>query len=252
MDLHYREFGSGPALLLLHGLTLDHRMWADHVPVLASRYRVITPDLPGHGRSEGATEPWCDLIARLLDHLGLEAAALCGLSLGGAVAVSFALHYPKRCAALIPVDAALAGYPFSAWAGPGPYAKQARAEGLAAALDAWLADPLLAQAMASPAGERVRAIVRAFPGTPWLTKQPSPYPPGPPEAERLGEIGAPTLVVVGEHDLADFQAIAGHLAGSIPGARKAVIPGAGHLVPFEQPALFQQTLLPFLDEHWGA
>lgn len=251
---YYAESGAGPALLLLHGHTLDHRMWAEHVEPLAQRYRVITPDLPGHGRSGPAPEGAlvADLLAHLLDHLGVASAAVAGLSMGGSSAISFALCHPGRCAALIPIDAALHGHPFTAWVGPAPYVKQARSEGLAPALEAWLADPIFAPAMALPGAERLKAMVREYPGTHWLTRQPSPFPPGPPDAERLGAISAPTLVMVGEHDLEDFQAVADRLASSIPHARKAVISGSGHLVPIEQPEAFRQRLLAFLHETLGA
>lgn len=249
--IHYQAEGSGPPLVLIHGHTQDHRVWAEHLAVMAARYRVIAPDLAGHGRSGRSPDgsPLCCDLAALLDHLGVERAAVCGLSMGGAVAVSFALHHPARCAALIPVDAALYGHPFTAWPGAAPYIKQAQSEGLAAALEAWLADPLLRR-FQGPEAERLAAIVREYPGTDWLSR-PSykPFPPGPaPEAERLGEITAPTLVVVGEHDLEDFQAIADRLATEIPGARKLVLHGAGHLAPFEQPERFRERLLAFLQQ----
>lgn len=253
---YYVERGSGPALVLLHGHTLDHRMWAEHLEPLATRCRVIAPDLAGHGKSglspHGAAH--CHDLARLLDHLGVERAAVCGLSMGGGVAISFTLHHPGRCAALIAVDAALYGLPFTSWKGPGPYMRQARTEGLAPALEAWLADPLFGPVMASPAAGRIAAIVREYPGLEWLNRPAHPpYPPGPvAEAERLGEIAAPTLVMVGEHDLEDFQLAADRLAGAVAGARKVVIPGVGHMVPLEAPEPFRERLLAFLHETLGA
>jgi pimeloyl-ACP methyl ester carboxylesterase len=250
---YYEESGTGPALLLLHGHTLDGRMWRHHLPTLTTRYRVINIDLPGHGQSGPAPDDraWCHLVADLLDHIGLPQAALCGFSLGGALAISFALHYPQRCTALVPVDAALFGHPFVTWPGNRPYVKQARMEGLTPALEAWLVDPLFAPAMASPAAERIRQIIRAYPGTEWLTRQPPPFAPGPSDAERLVEIQSPTLAMVGEHDQPDFQAIADRLVQSIPGARKAVIAGSGHMSPLEQPERFRELLLTFLNEHLG-
>lgn len=247
-DLYYEELGAGPALLLLHGHTLDRRIWAEHLEALAASYRVITPDLAGHGLSGIAADatPYCCALLALLDHLGIERAIVAGLSLGGAVAVSFALHHPERCSALIPIDAALFGHPFKEWPGPRPYVKQARSVGLAAALEGWLTDSLFAHALASPAGEQIRAIVREYPGSEWLGGRVLACPPGPPEAERLGEITTPTLVMVGEHDLADFQQIADRLASEIPHARKAMIPGAGHLAPCEAPAAFREQLSAFL------
>ncbi|MDB4894134.1 MAG: bioH [Firmicutes bacterium] len=253
--VYYEEFGDGQPLVLLHGHTLDRRMWRQVVPLLADRYRVITPDLAEHGRS-GATpagQSPADDLAGLLHAVGIARAAVCGLSMGGGTAVGFALDYPQLCAALVPVDSALAGFRFPTWPGPRPYVKMARAEGLAPALEAWLADALFASVMATPAAGEVRAIVHDFPGGLWLESGrvtaggPAPGPQRP-DAERLGEVTAPTLVVVGEHDLPDFQQIADLLMSGIPGARRAVIPGAGHLAPIEQPRAFAEVLLAFLEQ----
>jgi len=250
----YTEQGRGFPLLLLHGHTLDHRIWAEVAPQLAANYRVIMPDMAGHGQSgplpEGAT--LAGDLADLLHHLGLPRAAVCGLSLGGAAAVSFALHYPALCAALIPVDAALFGHAFPTWEGPRPYVKIARAEGLKAGLTAWLGDPLFSSALTTRAADHLRQVTMDYPGHAWLNKTPSLHPAGAPEAERLNEITAPTLVLVGENDLPDFQQVADRLASAIAGARKVSIPGSGHLLPLEQPAAFTAALEQFLAETTGA
>lgn len=248
--LYYAERGAGRPLLLLHGHTLDHRMWDGLLPYLTPNYRLIIPDLPGHGRSglppDGA--PLADDLAGLLRHLDLKRAAVCGLSAGGAAAISFALHHPALCEALIPVDSALFGYRFPTWPGPKPYVQIARTQGREAGLQAWLADPLFAPALASPAGEQVKAIIRECPGDLWLKPSPSPVRAGAvPEVERLGEIQAPTLVVVGEADLPDFHQIADLLAQTIPGARRVLIGEAGHLCPMEQPETFAAVLKAFLE-----
>ncbi|HEY8348096.1 MAG TPA: alpha/beta fold hydrolase [Symbiobacteriaceae bacterium] len=248
--LYYEIHGKGRPLVLLHGHTLDHRMWQPLLPLITPHVQAVLVDLPGHGRSLPSPDGSgpADDLARLLTDLGVDRAAVCGHSMGGAIAVRFALQAPDRCAALIPVGAALDGFPFSSWAGPGPYIRIARSQGLAPALEAWLQDPIFATVMASPAAEQIRTIVRDYPGHAWLnrtnrtvrgTETLSP-------AQRLGEITAPTLVVVGEKDLPDFHAIAGALATGIPGARKAVVPGAGHMVPVEQPEALASVLLSFL------
>lgn len=250
----HEEHGQGFPLVLIHGHTLDRRMWAEVAQNLANRYRVILPDMAGHGRS-GPLPEGCTLagdIADLLRHLQIDRAAVCGLSLGGAAAVSFALHYPAMCAALIAVDAALFGHPFETWEGTRPYVRTARAEGLAAGLTAWLGDPLFAPAMQSPAAEQIRSIMMEYPGHAWLAKTPPLHPPGVPEADRLGEITAPALVLTGEHDLPDFRRIARRLATAIGGARLISIPGSGHLLPLEQPAAFTAALEQFLAETTGA
>lgn len=250
--LYYEELGTGFPLVLLHGHTLDRRAWAPTAASLAAEgYRVILPDLAGHGLSAppppGSTP--AEDLADLLRSLGVTRAAVAGLSLGGAVAINFALRFPDLCAALVPVDSALFGYRFAEWAGTKPYILTARSEGLAQGLEAWMGDPLFAPAMAAPAvAATVAEMVRAFPGHDWLAKAPSPVPPGLLDAEHLEDIIAPTLVLTGELDLPDFQRIAAKLAAEIPGARRQEVPGAGHLLPLEAPAAFTAALLPFLDD----
>lgn len=251
---YYTEAGAGPALLLLHGHTLDRRMWQPALPLLTPHFRVITPDLPGHGASapgpDGLTMP--QLLIDLLDHLDLKQAAVCGLSMGGGVAVSLTLHFPERVSALIAVDSTVKGRRFAQWQGPGPHVERAGRDGLAAGLQSWLADPLFAPALRAPTADLLRAIVSQYPGHAWLGRPTAPYMPGPPETDRLGEITTPTLVMVGEHDLHDFQAVADALAGAIPGARKLLLPGAGHLPPLEQPEAFARALIDFLQPTPGA
>lgn len=244
---YYEEVGQGEPLVLLHGHTLDRRMWQWAAPLLEG-FRLILPDLSGHGLSPLSPNPYAVDLVALLDRLGVERAAVAGLSMGGAAAVSLALHAPDRVRALIPVDAALFGHRMTQWPGPRPFAATARTAGLRTALDQWLADPVFTTAVHCPVGAEIREIVLQYPGAHWLADAPSPVPPGRPDAERLGDIAVPTLVVVGELDLPDFQVIADRLAAEIPGARKAVIPGAGHLSPVEQPEAFAAAVLSFLAE----
>lgn len=251
---YYEVHGEGAPLVLLHGHTMDGRIWHPLLPLLTGRFKVILPDLAGHGRSglpPASTTP-AEELATLLDQLAIPRAAVCGHSLGGAVAVSFALQFPARCAALITVDAALFGYPFPTWSGPRPYARLARRQGLEAALEAWLTDPIFPETMDAAAAELVRTIVREYPGEGWLRPAPAQPQNGPADAERLGEIKAPTLVLVGEQDLPDFRGIAAKLAAEIPGACQAVMPGAGHLLPVEQPEAFTAALLAFLSTPAGS
>ncbi|HYF95827.1 MAG TPA: alpha/beta hydrolase [Symbiobacteriaceae bacterium] len=252
---YFEELGEGFPLVLIHGHTLDHRMWAAAAPSLAAAgYRVIMPDMAGHGRS-GAPPMGTTLagdLAELLDSLGVNGAVVAGLSMGGAVAVNFALRFPVLCAALIAVDSALFGYRFADWPSTKPYVAIARSEGLAKGLEAWLADPLFRPAMASAAvASQVRAIISKYPGTSWLQPVPSPVAAGPFDVERLADIDAPTLVLTGELDLPDFQRISEKLAAEIPGAQRRVIAGAGHLLPMEQPDGFTQAVLQFLDDLQG-
>ena len=104
--LYFFELGSGPPLLLVHGLMVTGEMFKPVVEHFATRHRVIVPDLRGHGRSRGLPPPYAaaqlasDLV-RLLDHLGIDSTAVLGYSQGGAIAQQLAVDYPQRCSRLV-------------------------------------------------------------------------------------------------------------------------------------------------------
>jgi pimeloyl-ACP methyl ester carboxylesterase len=104
--LYFTEHGSGPPLLLVHGLMVTGEMFGPVIEHLAIRHRVIFPDLRGHGRSRGLPPPYSAAqlaydLARLLDHLGIDSTAVLGYSQGGAIAQQLALDYPQRCDRLV-------------------------------------------------------------------------------------------------------------------------------------------------------
>ncbi len=250
--LAYERAGSGEPLLLVHGFTLDRRMWADQIDVFAERFTVVAVDLRGFGRSGpvgSASYSSVDDLKALLDHLGIGAAHLVGLSMGGGIVTSFAVTHPEATHSLILVDSNLWGYAWSAewqtsFRALTPTAKTA---GVAAAKALWLAHPLFAPARENPeVARRLDEMVTDYSGWHWLNRDPE-RGLTPPTIERLGEIAAPTLVVVGERDLPDFHAVAERLAQGIPGAQKVVLPGVGHLANLEAPTRFNEIVLAFLD-----
>jgi len=104
--ISFTERGSGPPLLLVHGLTVTGEMFAPVIDQLARRHRVIAPDLRGHGRSRALGPPYTVAqlagdLAHLLDHLSINSTAVLGYSQGGAVAQQLALDHPERCQRLV-------------------------------------------------------------------------------------------------------------------------------------------------------
>jgi 3-oxoadipate enol-lactonase len=104
--LYFTERGSGPPLLLMHGLMVTGEMSEPVIGHLATRHHVIVPDLRGHGRSRGLPPPYTAAqlaadLSRLLDHLGVDSTAVLGYSQGGAIAQQLALDHPKRCDRLV-------------------------------------------------------------------------------------------------------------------------------------------------------
>lgn len=252
--LYYEMAGSGHPLVLIHGFTLDTRMWDDQFEVFAARYQVLRYDLRGFGKSAVPTDtpyPHPDDLPALMTHLGIEHAYIVGLSLGGAVAVDFAVTYPYATDALIPVDAALlGGYE---WAVDAHWDRlfvlvKALEAGLQAAKTFWLQHPLFAPAREQPAvAARLAEIVEGYSGWHLLNEDPG-RGLEPPAVQRLATINAPTLIIIGERDVADFHRIADVLQERIPGAMKVVMPGVGHMANMEDPERFNETVLGFLVE----
>ena len=246
--LWYDEAGSGPVLLLLHGGLGDSGLWEPVVPFLAERFRVVRTDLRFFGRSTGpaASWSWHDDVIGVLDELGVERAALAGLSLGGRLAIEIALDHPERIAALALVAPGLAGHAAA------PYSDEqaarydaAEAEGdfdamLAVDLEVWA--PL-------GADEQIARLWFATPDANPLPGGIEPrWPAGPPASERLGELSVPTLVVTVSHDPKSFREIGPLIAAAAPNARHVEL-DSDHYVTLREPELVAATLLGFLTPH---
>ena len=244
--LRYSAEGSGPVVLLVHGFALDGRMWGPQVAALRDAYRVVTVDLPGFGPSpvdvgaQSAARALIDVLDKVTD----RASHVVGLSLGGAVATDLALAFPASVRSLTLIDALLRGRPpgIKAWGEAASLAKQGN---LTRARDAWLGDDLFAGARAHPQVlASVREMAADYDGGHWCDRATTRFEVGDP-ASRLGEIAAPALVLVGEHDLPTFRAMAGEYASALARASLQIIPGAGHLSNLEAPDLVNASLSRF-------
>ena len=228
-----------PAVLLLHGFTLTGSSWAPVVTALGERYRVIAPNIRGHGSAAVAAPITLEAVLADLGALAPpEGFTLAGYSMGGRIALHLALAMPERITRLVLIGAS------PGIANPAQRAERRRSdERLASDLEAlsidkfarrWAATPVLAglpdDVLARAHADRLRstpaglaAAMRGL-GTGAL---PSLW-------GRLGELPMPVVLVVGERDQ-KFTTIAGEMAASIPDARVVVVPGAGHAVQLEAP-----------------
>jgi 3-oxoadipate enol-lactonase len=249
--IYYEMIGDGSALLLVHGFSLDTRMWEDQIDVFASQYRVVCCDIRGFGRSDPPTRPFSqagDLHA-LLSYLGIDQAAILGLSMGGGIATVFSLLYPEATRALMLADSNLWGL---RWSPEGvaqwnEIERTAREQGVDAARRMWLNHPFFASARERPdLAARLRQMVEDYSGWHWINPD-LEIGIRPPPLKRLGEIRAPTLVLVGERDVPDFRRISDVLAAQIPGARQVILPGVGHMSNMEDPDGFNRIVLEFLE-----
>jgi pimeloyl-ACP methyl ester carboxylesterase len=242
--------GAGAPVVLIHGGQMDRRMWDPQFESWSRKFRVVRYDVRGYGRSPTPTLPYSDVddLLAVLDALAIPKAHLVGLSLGGRIAIDFTLAHPDRVASLVAVAAGMSGFDFSA----GNWPQQMRAaqeRGGEAAAELWLEDPYMVPAMEhADLAPRIRELVLDNARV-WLQNPLLPRRLTPPAAKRLAEIRVPTLVVVGDRDVPDMQKVADQLAAEVKGARKVVVPGAGHIVSLEKPQEFDRAVLGFLAEH---
>jgi len=236
-----------PPIVFLHGLGTDRRIWLYQVPAFCARAPVLLVDLRGHGRSSAPAGEWTigDLardVVRLLRHLGAERAHLVGLSLGGMVAQQLALDYPYAAASLVLVDT-VCGIPADGRAiavealrfiethSMAEVAKTRITTAFTDAVDPVMCRHLIEAVALSDKSAYERAARAAF---------------GFSTCDRLEEIAAPTLVVVGDGDRTFPLAWMERPAALIRGARLARIAGAGHISNMERPHEFNRVVLEFL------
>ena len=251
--IHYERAGSGFPVIFLHAGVADSRMWAPQEPEFAEHFDVIRPDTRGFGDSELPPTPWNprEDVLQLMDSLGLKPAHLIGCSMGGSVALDFALDHPERVSKLVLVDAGVSGRQsdpkydhlfdeVTAADKSGDFKALNEAE-----MDLWLDGPYRPHGyVAQPLRDLFLDMNGKNMGADWEKAPPQDLEP--PAAERLGEITAPTLVIVGDKDLAPVLETADLLVSSIKGARRAMIHDAAHLPNLEHPEEFNRVVLDFL------
>jgi len=252
-ELYWESAGAGPAVVLLHGGLLDCTTWDREFERLSSAHRVIRYDARGHGRSSVQNGEYSHVedLRALLDGLGVERAVLVGLSLGARTSIDMAIAHPDRVAALVAVSPGMSGWRFSDpvlvqnWE---EQTKAAQAEDLDAYVEwflrSWTDGPHRSPHEVDPAiRERLRRIARAN-----LERTASArgrlVEVG--AFDRVGEIRAPTVAIVGELDMSDIHGIADRLVSAVPGAYEVKVPGVAHMVNLEAPDPFDAALDEFL------
>ncbi|WP_333766846.1 alpha/beta fold hydrolase [Streptomyces sp. IBSBF 2435] len=227
-------------MVLIHGFTLDRRVWRPQVRSLSAHFRVITYDCRGFGRSSAPAGPYShhDDLHRLLRHLGVARPHLAGLSMGGRIALNFALARPGSARSLTLIGSDVGGHRYGFDWDAGLAALDP-----AAAKAVWLRHELFWTVRRHPqAWELVRAMVADYSGWHWRNRDPR-LPPDTGAVTRLAEIRAPVDVVVGALDLTDFHRVSRTLATRIPGAHRTVLPGVGHMAGLEAPDAVNALLL---------
>jgi 3-oxoadipate enol-lactonase len=249
--LYYEECGSGPAVVLLHDGLLDSKSWDEVWQRLGAKCHVIRYDRRGYGRSDPATSSFSpvDDLAKLLEHLNLRHAVIAGSSSGGALAIDFAIEHPEMVDGLFLLGPVLHGLEYSAAfreranRNNGPMER----DDVRAMARNWSQDKFL---IAGPNENARRKTyehlianaekLKKYDGT--LEKKLAP-----PASERLGEIKAPTLILVGEADITDVHVHARAIHAGIAGSQWVVVNNTGHLIQLEKPEEVDRRLKNFAE-----
>jgi pimeloyl-ACP methyl ester carboxylesterase len=250
--LRYRDEGHGPAVLLVHGWTLDLEMWEPQVAALRAAFRVVRHDRRGFGLSTGRPALEHDVadLDALCRHIELRRVALVGMSQGARAALAYAVMSPASVSCLVldgppDVDAGAAAEDDVPLA---HFRALVRARGVDAFRREWATHPLVQLRTSNPGAHRLlNSILGRYPGADLLNA-----PPGTGAGRapiRLASVATPALVITGEHDLASRMRAATALARRLPHAEHALIPDAGHLPNLDNPDAYNTLISAFLVRH---
>ncbi len=261
VNLHYDVSGSGAGhLILAHAYPTNRNLWAPQVEALAEGRTVVAYDIRGFGLSDAPDTPdaysparsVADLLA-LVDHLGISRVAICGLSMGGNIALNFALTHPERVSALIVSGTGAGSDDASQFAATtNAWADAAESGGMEAFANVILAHPIFAEygdrGLTEAALLRKMILSNTVAGVAHtarcvLAKRKTINALAP----RLRRLSVRTLIVIGEKDAACVRP-AQVMMDAIPGARFAAIPGTGHFNNLEAPTVLNSLVQSFLAE----
>ena len=257
--MYYQEQGKGEVVLLLHGHSLDHRMWEPQVPALVAKYRVICPDFRGYGRSSEQSETQqfthVDDIITLMDSLHVAQAHVVGLSMGAFVAGDMLAMYPDRMLSCVLASGGIRNT-------PGPHTPMDEAE--KAQRDKEIA-ALKVQGIEQYKREWIEILMKSG-GTnreamrPALTQMVNDWTAWQPLHKEVRLFYAreamdtlirrrpevPTLILSGKNDYSGRQP---SMLQYLPHGQHQVLPNCGHMMNMDQPEAFNKVLLEFLDNH---
>ncbi len=251
MNLHFSEAGRGTPVVLLHGFPLTGEIWREQRQSLAAHYRVITPDLRGHGQSPAPAGIYeMELLAgdvlELLDSLQIERAVIMGHSMGGYVTLAAWKLAPARFLALGLIDSHASADTPEGRQGRLQMAEKVAAQGSQVAAEAML--PRLfapGRTAGDPAWEQVRAMILNTPTAGIIGAQHA-MAARPDSNSTLPSINVPALILTGDQDQIIPIARAEAVAAAIPNSTLKVIANAGHMTMLEQPAATTATIQEFL------
>ena len=253
------EVGEGLPVVFLHAGVCDKRMWLSQMEAAAEAgWHAIAYDRRGYGETESADEPFSHLddLEALLDAFDIHAAVLVGCSMGGGLALDFALRHPGRTIGLVLIGTSVTGAPWSATEEERTIEMAEEDAWERGDLDGlnrvqaheWLDGPRTQSGRVGGAVRELFLDMNAMAlSKPRLTQE----EPRPDAWRRVGEVNTPTLLVVGEEDFSALIDRHEHLSETMPNAFAVVLEGAAHIPSIEQPELVNSLLMEFLDALGG-
>src|SRR6185369_10518802 len=252
IELAYTDTGVGRPVVLVHGYPFNRSLWTEQNPALSNSNRIIAPDLRGFGDSDASQDTstmnlLAADVAALMDQLEIPRATICGLSMGGYVALAFCKQFPSRVRALVLADTRAQADTEEAKQTRAQQAEKALSEGMAGIADAML-PKLLTPETVSKRPEVVKRVRDMM----LKTKPEGAASALLGMAERedqtplLSQIASPTLILVGSDDAITPVADSEKMQNAIAGSRLVVIENAGHVSNLERTDEFNQNLIDFL------
>lgn len=253
------EQGEGLPVVFLHAGVCDKRMWLEQMQVVADAgWHGLAYDRRGYGEATSPDEPFShldDLIA-VLDALDIHAAVLVGCSMGGGLAVDFALAHPGRVIGLVLIGTSITGAPWSATAEEQAIEMAEEDAWERGDIDLlnkvqaheWLDGP---RARSGRVGGAARELFLAMNAAALTKPQLTLEDPTPDAWDRVGNVNAPTLLMVGDEDFTALVDRHETLSETMPNAFAVVLEGAAHIPSIEKPAMVNSLLLEFLDAFDG-
>jgi len=250
--LYYEECGTTAAqtVVLIHDGVVNSAVWDEVWPEFCRHFHTIRYDRRGYGRSPAATTWYSetDDLRALLHDLHVTHAVLVGSSHGGSLSIDFTIAHPEVVQQLVLVGAVVSGMSYSQhFLDRGrPAFDLVRKGEVKAGITAWARDPYLIAPADTVGRQRLLALMLASPQD--MTHE-DYILPSKPALPVLGDIRVPTLLLVGDADIPDVHAHAGAIEAGIPGARRVVIAGVGHIMYLEKPAEFNRLVIGFIERN---
>ena len=260
INIHYELSGKGDCLVLIHGFSDNCTMWYHQVPIFSDKYQVLTYDVRGHGQTETpeghySMALFADDLYALLNDLQITSACVLGYSMGGRIAVNFALAHPEMATGLVFANSGIMGPDIQISPDDLKQMEEQRAQmmGILESGDIEAISEVMALFSLSPGfKEKEPKIFQEYKSVK-MKNNPTHYPPimqalmtsmeTPPD---LSKLTCPALIIAGEYDGFMSLEVAKSMEAAIPKSMVRIFP-TGHASAIETPSAFNQAVLDFME-----